>query len=396
MDPAPYNPKEANEKKIRALMASLKEDGVPSPVVLNERKGGRLVIVDGHQRVQAAKRLGLKRLPARLVKLSPSREKRLNLALNNPTGRFVDKQLAELVTGLKAENLDLTMTGFSDRELDNLLGSLEGSGRGPRGWDDRVIQAPEEPSSKMGEVYELGPHRLMCGDATRPVDIEKLLEPCRGEIDVLVTDPPYGVQPSAGWLGGERLVARDDTVAGGERVDWSKALQLVGAPVLYVWHDARPQCTVEAYRGLEAIGYQIRQQIVWRKSQLVMGRYYYHWQHESCVFASRPKQSLRWRGGRKQSTVWEAESPNLQVKDGEDRSSTHPTQKPLSLFETPILNHTEAGGRVCDPFAGAGTALIAAEKHGRICYAMELEPKWCDVIRQRYSLFVNDRAKGTT
>jgi DNA modification methylase len=175
-------------------------------------------------------------------------------------------------------------------------------------------------------------------------------------------------------------------LANDDRCDWREAFLLTAAPVAYVWHSAL-HCR-EAFDGLEAAGFEVRQQLMWVKQVHALSRAHYQWQHETCLYAVRRGAAAAWQGGRKQTTVWEAPSPIMACSangSGGDSATAHPTQKPLELFERPILNHTAAGALVYEPFAGSGTCLIAAEKTGRRCFAIELDPGWCDVIRDRYA-----------
>jgi len=207
---------------------------------------------------------------------------------------------------------------------------------------------------------------------------------------LLATDPPYGVALDHGWRDGlrqRRGSARSGQLANDDRADWAAAYLLTEAPVAYVWHSALH--AHEAREGLVAAGFQPRQQIVWVKAVHTLGRADYHWQHECAWYAVRGGASARFQGGRRQTTVWEAASPIAAAGPGaaEDAVTRHPTQKPLLLFKRPILNHTKAGEIVYEPFCGSGSCLMAAEQAGRRCFALELDPRWCDVIRARYEAY---------
>jgi DNA modification methylase len=244
---------------------------------------------------------------------------------------------------------------------------------------------PAEPRSRPGELYELGPHRLLCGDATVAEQVEPLLA---GEsVSLLVTDPPYGVGVDHSWRDGVRQPAgsaRSATLLNDDRADWREAYQLSGARVAYVWHGALHAGLVG--QGLVEAGFELRQQIIWVKQIHALSRAHYQWRHEPCWYAVRKGASANWQGGRKQTTIWEGASPIAGFGGGgtDDTATAHPTQKPLALYTRPILNHTSPGEVVYDPFAGSGTALVAAEQHGRRCLLIELDPAWCDVIRDRY------------
>ena len=244
---------------------------------------------------------------------------------------------------------------------------------------------PAQPRSRLGELYELGPHRLLCGDATDPEQVARLL----GEetVALLVTDPPYGGGVDHSWRDGLRQPAgsaRTATLLNDDRADWRAAYRLSRAPVAYVWHSALHASEVSD--GLQEAGFVIRQQIIWVKQIHALSRSHYQWIHEPCWYAVRKGASASWQGGRKQTTVWTDASPIAGFGGGsdEDTATAHPTQKPLSLYTTAILNHTQPGDVIYDPFGGSGTALIAAQKHGRRCLMVELDPAWCDVIRDRY------------
>jgi DNA modification methylase len=210
------------------------------------------------------------------------------------------------------------------------------------------------------------------------------------EAALMATDPPYGVGVDHSRRGGVRQPrgsARRATLLNDDRADWSAAYLLTNAPVAYVWHSALH--AAEAFSGLVAAGFEVRQQLIWVKQVHALSRSHYQWQHEPCWYAVRKGTTANWQGGRKQTTVWEAASPIGAYGDkaAEDTITAHPTQKPLELFTRAILNHTEPGAIVYEPFAGSGTCLIAAAKSGRHCFAIELDPAWCDVIRDRYEKF---------
>jgi DNA modification methylase len=175
-------------------------------------------------------------------------------------------------------------------------------------------------------------------------------------------------------------------LANDDRCDWREAFLLTDAPIAYVWHSAL-YCR-EAFDALEASGYEVRQQLIWVKQVHALSRAHYQWKHESCLYAVRKGASASWKGGRKQTTVWEEPSPIMAFgAGGDDGATAHPTQKPLALYERAILNHTERGAVVYEPFAGSGSCLIAAEKTGRRCFAIEIDPGWCDTVRDRYAAF---------
>jgi hypothetical protein len=355
------------------------------------------LVIAGNQRLQAARLLNWETIPTVFVELDEEQMARWMLLDNRGFGEDDEDLVAELLAELQERGADLDLTGFERAETEALLRRLA--------YRDRDPDALPEPEtvpidSRFGTVYELGPHRLMCGDATDAAQVAALLT--GAEPTLLATDAPYGVSLDNGWregagLNGSRRRGREHattTLASDGRADWSEAYELVPSlNVAYLWHASRHACVVEA--GLERIGFEVRQQIIWDKGAFALSRQHYHWQHEPCLYAVRVRARVPWYGPRNQSTVWEAPSPKMVAPrpagGRADRKVDHPTQKPVLLFRRPIENHLEPGGIVYDPFAGSGTALIAAELTGRVCYGMELDPRCCDLIRARYREFGDGR-----
>ena len=355
-------------------------------------------VIAGNQRLEAARALGWETVPTVFAELDEVQANLWTLLDNRPFGEDEEDLTAELLAELRDRGTDLDLTGFERAEIDRLLRRLTLGAATP----DELPELPDrEPDSKPGTVYELGPHRLLCGDATDPDQVASLLDDV--EPLLITSDPPFGVSLDNGWRdraglntgrgeamdGGRRRRGgehRTTSIASDEIADWSAAYELVpSAPVAYVWHASRYACVVQA--GLERVGFEVRQQLIWNKSLFALSRAHYHWQHEPCFYATRVGATVPWRGPRNLSTVWEAASPKMVTATAggvEDRKLDHPTQKPVLLFSRPIENHLALGEIVYDPFAGSGTALVAAELTGRVCYAVELDPRCCDLIRARY------------
>jgi DNA modification methylase len=241
-----------------------------------------------------------------------------------------------------------------------------------------------------GDVWVLDNHHLGCGDATDSDMVHRLFQ---GASPVLmVTDPPYGVNYDPQWreqagLGAQRqrgLVQNDD------RADWAEAYQLFPGDIAYVWHAGLFAGSVAA--SLERCGFEIRSQIIWAKQHFALSRGHYHWQHEPCWYAVRKGAKGRWSGDRKQSTLWEVSNLNPFGGESTDTITGHGTQKPVELMRRPILNHTEPGELVYDPFLGSGTSLIAAEETGRICYGLEIDPTYVDAIVERWERLTGRQA----
>jgi DNA modification methylase len=240
----------------------------------------------------------------------------------------------------------------------------------------------DAPVTRPGDIWCLGQHRVACGDCTDPQIVAALL---RSDSPLLmVTDPPYGVSYDPTWRhrSGVNKSARVGKVQNDERADWAAAWKLFPGSIAYVWHGALHATTVE--RSLIETGFTIRAQIIWAKERLVIGRGDYHWQHEPCWYAVRQKGN--WTGDRKQTTLWSISS------GGQDTETVHGTQKPVECMRRPMLNNTEPGQVVYEPFLGSGTSLIAAETCGRVCRAIEIDPLYVDVAVRRWQSFTGKAA----
>lgn len=238
-----------------------------------------------------------------------------------------------------------------------------------------IMENSLTPLACVGDLWHLGEHRLVCGDATDPEFVALALD---GKCpNLMVTDQPYGVNYDPNWRA--RFLKKANRSLGAvlndDRSDWRAAWELFPGNIAYVWHGALNG--VEAERALSDAGFQIRSQIIWDKGRLIISRGHYHWRHEPCWYAVRRGRTANWQGDRKQTTVWLI--PHRKSDSG------HGTQKPVELMSRPILNHTVEGDRIYDPFVGSGTTILAAENLGRICHAIELSPTYCDVALSRWS-----------
>lgn len=408
--PDPANPRQIGEAELDALTRSLRQFGFVQPVLA--RREDRTVI-GGHQRLVAARRLGLASVPVIWVDLPAEQSRLLGLALNKIAGTWDEQLLARLLAELQATpDLDLSLSGFGDDEVRDLLKSLEAREKRERQESFDLEEALEEarraPRTKPGELWLLGEHRLLCGDATNPDDVTRLLD--GAEPTLLATDPPYGVSLDPTWrdptynrygpaekpylrklagdaaAGARKAGHRNVTLSGDTRADWSDAFALVPSlKVAYVWHaDVH---SVEVAAGLVRIGFELVCQVIWDKGLFAMGRSWYHWSHEPCWVVRKRGAKVPFRGERDQATIWRAPSPKMIMAGSTEAKLDHPTQKPLVLFETPIRNHLRAGEAVYDPFVGSGTAIVAAERWGARCYALEIDPVYCDVAVRRWERF---------
>ena len=407
--PDPANPRRISEEELDALERSLRQFGFVQPILA--RKEDRTVI-GGHQRLVAARRLGLATVPVTYLDLSVEQARLLNLALNKISGSWDDALLARLLADLQSSpDVDLSLSGFGEDEIKDLLRSLETREKREQVESFDLTEALEEatraPRAKPGDLWVLGDHRLLCGDSTDPDAVTRLL--AGAEPKLLATDPPYGVSLDGSWRDGvynalgpaERTYmrqkgARNTTMSGDTRVDWSEAFELVPSlAVGYVWHAGVHAAEVAA--GLERIGFEIVAQVIWDKGLFAMGRSWYHWSHEPCWVVRKKGAKVRFLGTRDQATIWHAPSPKMIMAGSNEPRLDHPTQKPLILFETPIRNHLKGGEALYEPFCGSGTALIAAERCGARAYALEIDPIYVDVALARWERFsgqVAERVDG--
>jgi DNA modification methylase len=370
---------------VDKVAASIKEFGWRQPIVV-DREG---VIIVGHVRLLAAKKLSLSQVPVHVAdNLTPSQVKAYRL-MDNRSHQETDWDLELLgpeISELKDLAVDLSLTGFDAAEIDRLLAS---------GEDDEKANAapplPEVAVTRLGDLWHCAAHRVLCGDATEQSAISRL---CAAHVPFLmVTDPPYGVEYDPEWR--EEAALNPRTVQAGkvsndDQVDWSPAWALFQGDVAYVWHAGIFAGEVAA--SLFGSKFQIRGQIIWRKQHFAISRGAYHWQHEPCWYAVRKGKSAHWRGDRTQSTVWDVANLNPMGGNHEETKTGHGTQKPVELMRRPILNHTERGDVVYDPFLGSGTTMIACEMTERICYGQDIDPRYVDVIVKRWQDFTGQQA----
>lgn len=373
----PYakNARTHSPAQIAKLVRSIQVFGFTTPIHTDGKRG----ILAGHGRVLAAQQLGMAQIPCvELSHLSRAQQRAYILA---------DNRLAELAGwdgDLLREGLeelrddgefDLSVLGWSLGELAGLMGETLGGRTDP----DDAPEAPPDPVSRLGDVWLLGPHRLVCGDCTQVAAVDDAMGDDRPHL--MVTDPPYGVDYDPAWRSRALKDGRDraeGTVSGDGRADWREAWRLFMGDVAYVWHLAQQGDVV--IDGLREHGFEARAQIIWGKHKLVLGRGDYHQQHEPCWYAVRRGRNGHWQGDRTQTTLW---AINVPIKS----ETGHGTQKPVECMARPIQNNSEAGDHVYDPFVGSGTTIIACEMTGRVCHAVELLPGYVDVAIKRWQAF---------
>jgi DNA modification methylase len=383
-----------NDAAVDRMCASIREFGFKIPCLV--RSDGE--VVDGDLRLKAARKLGLPEVPVILCDEWTSTQVKAFRLLVNQSATWADWDedlLARELQELSEADVDLRLTGFDPGEIDDHLLLPDD--------DDKINAAPPLPANPMsrpGDLWLCGrpplQHRIQCGDATSPEVVAHLLG---GRQPILmVTDPPYGIELDSEWRdraglngGGpaepsymKRRVPGHTatTISGDTRADWSDAFALVPSlQVAYVWHASVFTCEVLA--GLRRIGFLHPQQIIWNKGRTVLTRTHYWYQHEPCWYVR--KKNAPWFGKPgENSTVWDSPSPKFMMGRAQEEKFDHPMQKPLDLMRRPILNHTRRKELVYDPFLGSGTTLASAELTGRVCLAIELDPKYVDVAVTRW------------
>jgi site-specific DNA-methyltransferase (adenine-specific) len=333
----------------------------------------------------AARKLGIEDVPCiRLGHLTEAQKRAYVIADNKlALNAGWDEELLklELVSLRDDEDFDLGLTGFSEDEIAELLSikTVEGNTD-----PDEVPETPASPVSVLGDLWTLGKHRLLCGDST---SIDSLKRLCENQlVDIWLTDPPYNVAYEGKTK--DALKIKNDAM---EDEDFRQFLRdcyvaadavMKPGAVFYVWHADSEGFN---FRGAaKDAGWKVRQCLIWEKQTLVMGRQDYHWKHEPCLYGWKEGAGHLWASDRKQTTILKFDRPS--------RNGEHPTMKPVDLFEYQLLNNTKGGDVVLDSFGGSGTTLIAAEKNGRVARLMELDPKYCDVIVNRWQNFTGKKA----
>jgi len=376
----PENPRRGNLDEIRS---SIRVNGFYGALVVQRSTGH---ILAGNHRFMAAEAEGLGKVPVIYVDADDDDAKAIlvgdnrlsDLAENDP------ELLAALLQAIQSRDEGLTGTGYSDDDLAQMLAQAAGDMGAELEGEDDIPDTPEQPVTRPGDLWTLGNHRLICGDATIATDIERLLGSVKPLL--MVTDPPYGVEYDPDWRNkaGAAATKRTGKVLNDDRADWYDAWVLFPGDVAYVWHGALHATTVAD--SLERAHFNVRSQIIWAKERLVLSRGDYHWQHEPCWYAVKKTGKGHWAGDRKQTTLWQISSRD------QDAETVHGTQKPVECMRRPILNNSSPGQAVYEPFMGSGTTLIAAESTGRVCYGVELNPAYVDVAIARWQNVTGQKA----
>jgi DNA methylase/ParB-like nuclease family protein len=374
----PYekNPRKIPQAAIDKVACSIAEYGWQQPIVVDACG----VIIAGHVRLLAARKLGLTDVPVQVAEnLTPAQVRGYRLMDNrsNQETDWFPALLKSEIVELDAIKFSLNFTGFERREIDELLVNEE--------LDEQADAGPSGSSkiiTKLGDLWQCGPHRVLCGDATDAASVSRVLGDTQPLL--MVTDQPFGSAYDPAWReeAGLGAAVQVGKVANDDRVDWTAAYLLFPGDVVYLWHGGLHAAEVQ--RSLETAGFEIRSQVIWAKQHFVISRGMMHWQHEPCWVAVRKGRRSHWRGDRTQSTLWSVANLNPFGGSTDEARTGHGCQKPTSLFRRPILNHTERGDVIYDPFLGSGSCVQAAQLTGRICYGLDIEPKYVDCIVRRW------------
>lgn len=376
----PENPRRGNLDEIRS---SIRVNGFYGALVVQRSTGH---ILAGNHRFMAAEAEGLGKVPVIYVDADDEDAKAIlvgdnrlsELAENDP------ELLAALLQAIQSRDEGLTGTGYSDDDPAQMLAQAAGDMGAELEGEGDIPDTPEQPVTRPGDLWTLGNHRLICGDATIVTDVERLLGSVKPLL--MVTDPPYGVEYDPDWRNkaGAAATKRTGKVLNDDRADWYDAWVLFPGDVAYVWHGALHATTVAD--SLERAHFNVRSQIIWAKERLVLSRGDYHWQYEPCWYAVKKTGKGHWAGDRKQTTLWQISSRD------QDAETVHGTQKPVECMRRPILNNSSPGQAVYEPFMGSGTTLIASESTGRFCYGVELNPAYVDVAIARWQNITGQKA----
>jgi DNA modification methylase len=424
LKPAKYNPRKEltpEDEEYKKIKRSIEEFGYIEPIIINKD----MTIIGGHQRANVLKDLGYNEVECIIVDLDKTKEKALNIALNKITGEWDYTKLSDLLLDLDTENYDLTLTGFDTFEIENMLAPIT-DGEIEVIEDNFEVEVPEEPKSKLGDIYQLGNHRLMCGDSTSEEDVAKLMN---GEIaDLVVTDPPYNVaigiedieEAKIRKRRTDGLLIQNDAMEDEKFYNFLKKAfvniynNIKSGGVFYVWYASRE--VVNFQTALEKAGLTVKQELIWNKNSLVMGRQDYQWKHEPCLYGWKEGEAHYFVDDRTQTTIIEDEKQDFTKMRKEelvklleeiysDKISTtiikekrpsvsdlHPTMKPIKLIARQVKNSSKIGEKVLDLFGGSGSTLITCEQLNRNCYMMEYDPHYVDVIINRWEQYTGEKA----
>lgn len=382
----PYvrNARTHSEAQIEQIARSIASFGFTNPILVDENSN----IIAGHGRVLAAKKLGYPEVPVVVARGWTEAQRRAYVLADNQLALNAGWDPALLALELKdlqGFGFDISLIGFSDAEIKEFFPEQQDAEDAAA--DEDAPEPPERPVTRRGDIWLLGEQRIMCGDSVSRDDVAALLAGCKPHL--MVTDPPYGVEYNPMWRhdAGVNNSKRTGAVRNDDQADWREAWALFPGEVAYVWHAAvRSKWVIDS---LLATRFEIRSEIIWSKKSMVIGRGNYHWKHEPAIYAVRKGGKGHWQGARDQTTVWEI---NSRKQSDEDAVTIHGTQKPVECMRRPMINNSEEGDHVYEPFSGSGTSLIAAQITKRKCRAMEIDPPYVDVAVLRWQQFTGQEA----
>jgi DNA modification methylase len=383
LTPYARNARTHSDAQVGQIAASIREWGWTQPVLVDE--GGS--IIAGHGRVLAAGRLGIGEVPVIVARGWSEAQKRAYVIADNKlteNAGWDQEMLGIEISDLASADFNLDLIGFSEADLAKLLGSNPGLTD-----PDAAPELPVTPVTQAGEVWQLGRHRLVCGDATKAEDVAKALAGVQPHL--MVTDPPYGVNYDPAWRNDPNLRGiihgggrADGPVMNDDRSDWSEAWALFGGEVAYCWCGQIQ--VISMGLQLQAADFELRNLIVWAKDNHVLTRGHYHSQQETCWYGVKKGKTAHWYGDRSQTTLWK-------VTRTISNETGHSTQKPVDCMKRPIENNSSPGQAIYDPFVGSGTTIIAAEMTARACHALEINPAYVDCAIMRWQNFTGQIAK---
>ena len=371
LKPASYNPRKElkpGDKEYEKIKNSITEFGYVDPVIVNDD----MTVIGGHQRLNVLKDLGYKEIDCVVISIDKTKEKALNIALNKITGEWNQELLADLIKDLQDSDFDVAFTGFEPPEIEQLFNKVHDKKVSEDDFDvDEELKKPTV--AKAGDIYCLGRHRVICGDSLLPETYNRLMEGKKA--NMVLTDPPYNVnvEETAGKIKNDNMDSESFyKFLFAAFVNMEQNIEQDAS--IYVFHADSEGLNFR--KAFHDAGFYLSGCCIWKKNSLVLGRSPYQWQHEPCLFGWKVGGKHNWYSDRKQTTIWEYDRPRA--------SKDHPTMKPVGLMAYPIQNSCMSNCIVLDPFLGSGSTLIACEQTNRICYGIELDEKFVDVIVRRY------------
>ena len=368
------NPRDIKPAELKQLVADIQEFGQFKPIIVNASG----LVLGGNQRLKAFEELGIDEIWVSIIEEdNPRRAFRLAIKDNERYGYYLEDKLADLVSKYELEDIDLAELKIDTSDVKSLGEILQEQKEENETEEDEAPEPPAEAISEPGKVYQLGKHRVICGDATSVDDLAKLMGSVSA--DLYLTDPPYNVDYTGKTKDALKIEndKKDDVEFQAFLADAFRAAanHLKKGGAFYIWHADSEGFNFRA--AAKAVDFDVRQCLVWVKNTMVMGRQDYQWKHEPCLYGWKLGASHRWYSDRKQTTVLNFDKP---ARNGE-----HPTMKPIALLAYQIANSSKEGDIVLDSFLGSGSTLIAAHQLDRVCYGLELDPRYVDVIRMRYA-----------